>query len=339
MQTEKDIIALIERFPFKEQLQGKSLFLTGVTGQLGSAMARFLSALNGRFDLGIQIIGQTRNAMKARLSRRIPQEVRLIECPLDALQGSVSEGEIDFIIHFAAPTTSLFFVQHPVETVDAIVNGTKEALDFARCRHAKGFLYVSSMEVYGDVSCYTGAVKENQLGYLDISNPRSSYPMAKRMAEHLSLCFGREYGLPVKIARPCQTFGACLSDDDHRVYAQIARSVHAGTPVVLHTTGEQSHCFCETYDMVSGLLYVLLTGEDQGIYNIANPDTYCSIRQMAERVCAYFGTGSEVQIELDPTRGYPPATQLLLDTERIRSLGWTPRKGLLQMYENMIDSL
>jgi len=324
---------------FENDLQGKSLLLTGVTGQIGSAMAHYLSDLNSRYGLGLIVYGQTRNAENAQRSGKLPKDVVLVESPLEQMREHIKVERLDAIIHLAAPTASRYFVTHPVETISSIMDGTKEVLEYARERKGTTVLYVSSMEVYGNVPLALQPIKESTLGSLDLSNPRSSYPMAKRMAEHLCLCYGKEYGIPVKIVRPCQTFGFGLSETDHRIYAQIARSVKSGDPVILHTTGGQSHCFCDTLDMVSGLLYVLLKGDNQGVYNIANPDTYCSIRQMSERVCAHFNTGSEVRIELDPTQGYPPETHLLLDTEKIQSLGWKPQKGLLEMYEGLIKSI
>lgn len=337
--TDADIIWFATHFQLFEELRRKSLLITGVSGQIGSAMARCLSALNDKHGLGLTIYGQTRNADAARRYSRLPDDVVLLESPLERIAEVLSSDSLDAVIHLAAPTASLFFVNHPVETISSIVDGTRSVLEFARSNKGMKILYVSSMEVYGSVPDHLQPVDEHSLGSLDIANPRSSYPLAKRLAEHLCLCYGKEYGLSVRIARPCQTFGAVLSPSDQRVYAQIARSVQSGAPVVLNTPGNQSHCFCDTTDMVSGLLYVLFRGEDQGVYNIANPDTYCSIRQMAEQVCSYFDTGSEVRIELDSTKGYPSATTLLLDTRRIQALGWKPRKGLMEMYNSMLDSL
>lgn len=334
-----DIIHFADVSQLVQNIKDRIILITGITGQIGTAMANYLSALNIQYGLGLKLYGQTRDAENARRSKRLPQNILLVESPLDRLREHLKIDKVDAIIHLAAPTASQFFVTHPVETISAILDGTKKVLEYARERKGTTVLYVSSMEVYGNVPLAQQPIKESTLGSFDLSNPRNSYPMAKRMAEHLCLCYGKEYGIPVKIARPCQTFGFGLSETDQRVYAQIARSVKQGDPVILHTTGGQCHCFCDTLDMVSGLLYVLLKGDNQGVYNIANSDTYCSIRQMAERVCAHFNTGSKVRIELDPTQGYPPETHLLLDTEKIQSLGWKPQKGLLEMYEGLINSI
>lgn len=325
---------------FIDNLRCKSILITGVSGQIGSALAAYLSGLNRSHGLALKIYGQTRDISDSKLSELLPEVLELVESPLENLQERLSITRLDYIVHLASPTASLYFVTKPVETIDSIINGTRGVLEYAmNFEDRPTVLYVSSMEVYGDVPKQLQPITEDVLGNLDLSNPRSSYPMAKRLAEHLSLCYATEYGLPVKIARPCQTFGGKVALSDQRVYAQIARSVKAGQPVILNTPGEQSHCFCETEDMVRGLLFVLLLGEEKGIYNIANPDTYCSIRQMAEQVCDHFKTGSEVRIKLDPSRGYPPTTHLKLDTHKIQALGWQPQKDLMEMYESIMDTL
>lgn len=329
----------VNTFPLLGELQGKSILITGVTGQIGSTMSRCLSALSDRYDLGISVYGQTRSIASALNKMSQLSGVHFLESEITELRKYIQQIQIDYLIHLAGPTTSLYFVEHPVGTIDAIVNGTREVLDFAKERKVGRVLYVSSMEVYGRVPEYAQPIMEKTLGDIDLTNARSSYPMAKRMAEHLCVCYGLEFGLDVRIARPCQTFGAFLDKSDNRIYAQIARSVKARRDVVLHTRGTSSHCFCDTYDAVSALLYILLRGESRCIYNIANPDTYCSMYEMAASVCDYFKTGSRVRIELDPGKGFPSETKLMLDTSKIRSLGWAPRKNLFEMYQSLIDSM
>ena len=58
--------------------------------------------------------------------------------------------------------------------------------------------------------------------------------------------------------------------------------------IILHTTGELSRCYCYTIDAVTAMLYILLRGKDGEAYNVANEDTYISIREMAELVASTF---------------------------------------------------
>ena len=56
---------------------------------------------------------------------------------------------VDYIIHAASQTSSKLFVANPVETSLTALIGTKNMLDIARLSSVEGFVYLSSMEVYG----------------------------------------------------------------------------------------------------------------------------------------------------------------------------------------------
>ena len=79
----------------------------------------------------------------------------------------------------------------PVETMLANIMGLNELLAAADKTQLKRILYISSSEVYG-VNKSFEPYKEDDLGYVDILSPRSSYPSSKRAAETLeySLCGG-----------------------------------------------------------------------------------------------------------------------------------------------------
>ena len=81
------------------------------------------------------------------------------------------------------------------------------------------------MEVYGAFDNLDHEVTEDDLGYIDPLKVRSNYPEAKRLCENMCIAYLQEYGIPVKIARLAQTFGAGILQNENRVFAQFARSV------------------------------------------------------------------------------------------------------------------
>lgn len=81
-------------------------------------------------------------------------------------------------------------------------------LKYAASSDIKGFVFLSSLEVYGTIIDDNEPVTEDVQGYLDPMSVRSSYPMAKRAAENLCCLYADEYNVPVKVARLTQTTGA-----------------------------------------------------------------------------------------------------------------------------------
>ena len=165
---------------------------------------------------------------------------------------------------------------------------------------------------------------------------------AKRMAENLCVAYASEYGVPVKIARLAQTFGEGVRQEDNRVYAQFARAILEGRDIVLRTDGSASRCYCAVSDVVEAVRVLLAKGTDATPYTVANEATFCSVREMAERlIAAHPESGSRLAFDIseDAARSYPPPTRLRLDSSRLRALGWEPNVGLMEMFDRMMKGM
>lgn len=332
---EQDVREFVGNFALSEQFADSTFLVTGATGLIGSTLIRCLLGLKK----GIKVIAPVRNYRKAvTMFPNISDVLEFVECDLQTYDYGSIEA-VDYIVHCAAPTSSKFFVDKPVETFDTIVKATSKLLDYAKCHSVKSFVYLSSLEVYGSISDDNLPVTEDVQGYLDPMSVRSSYPMAKRAAENLCCLFAAEYGLPVKVARLTQTTGAGIAKDDNRVIAQFARLAAEGKDIVLHTTGEAARPYCYTTDAISAILYILLEGENGQAYNVANEETYISARGMAEYLKRNFNSNINVRIELNDNMGYAPVTKLRLSAEKLILLGWRPRYNLKNIFIKLTDYL
>ncbi len=178
------------------------------------------------------------------------------------------------------------------------------------------------MEVYGTVaSADNHRTTEDELGYIALSSVRSCYPEGKRLCENMCVCYAAQYGVPVKIARLSQTFGAGVSLNDNRVFAQFAKAAIAGKDIVLHTKGSSNGNYCYTADAVAGLLTILLNGENAEAYNVVSESTTTTIAQMAQMVSEQI-TGGESRVIFDIpdnvlTYGYAPDVKLRLSSKKL----------------------
>lgn len=333
-----------EAIPWGE-LEGKRVLITGATGLIGFACARLLLERN-RLGLGSQIgvLCLVRNEGRAREVFSAYDEDDGLEMIAGTVEGFPQpEGPIDYIVHTACPTASKFFAEHPVETADALVLGTRRVLELARAKGSSGVVYASSMEAYGDGNAAPGLqnlLDESRVGYVDPLRVRSCYPEGKRMAEQYCCAYAAEYGVPTMVVRLAQTFGPGIPKSDGRLFAMCARNVLAGEDIVLKTTGASTRMYLYTADAVSALLTVMLKGESGCAYNAANPSTYCSVREMAEMVATLAPDGSvQVRCAIDPDAPYPPEHHLPLDVSRLQALGWVPTQDLSGMYRNLMAYL
>lgn len=336
----EDIDKFADDFKLVGSLKGKSFLITGATGLLGSCMVYCLQALNRRYNTNIKITAVVRNQEKARRLFGEDEE-NLYYYVFDFSESNPFNPEIkaDYIVHFASPTASRYFVDYPVETMITGLQGTRTILDYAKNEKIESAAYISSLEVYGTITDDSQPLSEERQGYIDPINTRSSYPIGKRASECLCHAYASEYGVPVKVARLAQTFGAGVAKDDNRVFAQFARNIINNENILLHTKGELCRSYCYTMDAISGILYVLLKGIDGEAYNVANESSYISIIDMAKFLCDNFNENVHPVIELKENMGYSPTTKLKMDVSKLKKLGWNPAYDLRLMFDRLIKSL
>jgi nucleoside-diphosphate-sugar epimerase len=101
------------------------------------------------------------------------------------------------------------------------LTGTVDLLRLAEnSPNFKGFLFLSSSEVYGECNSLN-PIKEEELGRTDIFHPRSVYSESKRAGELVCRVWERSNNLPIAIARPFHTYGIGLKSGDGRAFADI----------------------------------------------------------------------------------------------------------------------
>ena len=324
-----------------QELHGKTVFITGATGLIGYTLTCALLHYELCHGTGLQVIALVRDLANAqkKFHRQLEDH-----CRLQFVNGTVEElpaisKEIDYIIHCACPTNSSYFVKYPVDTVRTIVSGTQNILELARVKAVKGMVFLSSMEVYGQVPV-RDRLSEADLGLIDLASPRSSYPEGKRLAENLCCCYASQFHVPVSVARLAQTFGPGVAFEDGRVFAYMVRCARQGEDIRLHTNGAKENMYLYTADAVSAILLLLLRGEGGAAYNIANEDTYCSVKGMADLVAQTL-SGGRIQVLTNvggDSSMYRPEGYLNLDTSKLKNLGWKATRNLREMFLRMVAS-
>ena len=323
-----DIRDLVLQRALFEPLRSSSVLVTGATGLIGSMLLKTLHAANTAHGLGLRLIGQIRDPAKAaRIFGDVAGDLELT---------TALDVPCSFVVHTLSPTSSRYFIEHPVETVRTSVESTIAVLESA-VKSGASVVYLSSMEQYGVPSEAGAIMTEDRLGTIDHLNIRSAYSESKRLCECLCASYASEYGVNVKIARLAQTFGAGVPETDNRMPVQFARAAAEGRDIVLHTQGRSIMNFVYLTDALGGILTLLSGGAAGHAYNVCNDGETRSVRDIAELVARQVAGGRiGVRVEIpEGSMGYAPDVDMRLCSDKLRALGWMPRVTMEDAYRRL----
>ena len=334
----QDVDMVIDSMPELSELAGKSVMITGAAGLICSSVVDILMQYNDRFNANITILaaGRWLEEMTVRFGDRVNRD----DFKFVIYDASKNDNKLDFhtdyIIHGASNAFPSMIVKEPVETMLSNFTGMKSLLDFSKDFDVKRILYISSSEVYGKKED-DQPFREGEYGFIDLLNPRNSYSIGKRAAETLCASYYDEYGVESVIVRPGHIYGPTASPNDNRVSSAWAYSAARGEDIVMKSDGAQIRSYCYCLDCASAMLKVLLKGENIHAYNISNPNSVISIREMAE-ILAKAGEVKLIREEASEAdkKGFNPMSNSSLDSEGLQGLGW---KGLFDAEKGLSDTV
>jgi UDP-glucuronate decarboxylase len=335
----KEIAEEIKDISYK--LEGETILLAGGAGHLGKYLVSTFDYLNKNSlnaPCKVIVLDNFITGLKENVSEN--ENIKIIQH--DISKEFKAEEKIDYIIHAASLASPKFYNQFRLETINVGFLGTKNLLDLAKEKNVKSFLFFSSSEVYGDPAPEFIPTQEDYRGNVSCNGPRSCYDEPKRIGETLCVNYSDIYNIPIKIVRPFNVYGPGMRLDDGRVIPNLVSSAIQGKKIPIYGNGSQTRTFCYIADATAGWFKVLLSSENERIFNIGNDEPEIKMKLLADIILGLVGN-KEASIEYkedsmgvygnksDPNRRCP-------DLTRSRSLlNYNPKTSLVYGLKRFIS--
>jgi dTDP-glucose 4,6-dehydratase len=235
----------------------------------------------------------------------------------------------DAVYHLAASISVPYSFVAPREVVRTNVEGTLNVLTAARDAQTPRILHMSSSEVYGTAQ-YTPIDEAHPL------HVQSPYAASKVGADKLAESFFLAFEVPVRVARPFNTFGPRQSL--RAVIPTIVAQALDGDVVRLGALSP-SRDFVYVADTADALVRLVAEPTASGqTFNVAT-GVDVSVEDVVGIVSELLGR--ELVVEVEPARlrpGDSEVFQLCGDSSKLRELvGWEPTTNLRDGIAAVID--
>ena len=330
----KDILSNINL----DCLKNKTILITGASGFLGSLLTTTFLYANQTLNANIKIITTSRKEIFSNWYLELDGKEYLKHIKQNIVEQININEKIDFIIHTASPTDSSFLKNNPIETFDTILIGTKNIINLALKNNAY-LINLSSMEVYSSNNTLK-VVNEEECGTFDLYNTRNSYPIAKISSEFLCNTYAQTNNLKVANVRLAQTIDAGIKYEENKVFMMFLKSCLNNEDIVLLTTGQSIRSVIYSSDALRGILF-LLTNNYTGTYNLANEEATLSIYNLAEKAIKTLKPNkTKIVIKTNTEQGkvYSSDSKIQLDTSKIKTLGWSAKINVEEMFIKLKNS-
>jgi nucleoside-diphosphate-sugar epimerase len=256
----------------------------------------------------------------------------------DVTQPISLDDKVDYIFHGASNTHPRAYATDPIGTIMTNLMGTQQVLDFAVNTNPKRIAFLSSVEIYGENRGDVDKFTEDYCGYIDCNTLRAGYPEGKRASESLCQAYIAKHDLDIVIPRICRTFGPTMLLNDSKASSQFILNAVNNEDIVLKSEGNQFFSYAYVGDVVYSLLYLLVNGKNGEAYNIAVPEFDLHLKDLAQELASL--NQKKVIFDLpdeEERKGFSKASQAILASKKISTLGWNSIFELEEALKNTIE--
>ena len=224
---------------------GKSTFArTSTLPSIIKNKEKIVLMLNEDINCKVYALGRNEKKAKERFSEYWNDEnFVFIECDINKEIPDINIKKIDYFIHAASNTHPVAYATEPISTIMTNIIGTKNMLESAIKHNASRFLFISSVEIYGENRGDVQYFSEEYCGYIDCNTLRAGYTESKRAGEALCQAYIAEKNIDIVIARLPRVYGPTMLMSDTKALSQFIKKGLLKENVVLKSEGNQQFSY------------------------------------------------------------------------------------------------
>jgi len=300
---------------------GRRVLVTGGAGFVGSHVADRLLAQGAE----VTILDDFSTGWR----QFVPAGARLVEADLldPAAAGRALEG-CDLVFHLAANADIKDNLLEPRRCIDQNVVATQNLLEAMRSAGVREVAFASTGSVYGDAT----VVPTPEDAPFPVQT--SLYATSKLAAEGLLTSYALGYGFRVWIFRLVSLLGARYT---HGHVIDFWRRLRRDpTRLDVLGNGRQKKSYLHVGDCVSGMLLAIERAREPiNLFNLGHQD-WIEVDQSIAVITATLGVSPRI-VHAGGERGWVgDSPRILLDTRRLRALGWGPTRSIR---ESIVETL
>jgi CDP-glucose 4,6-dehydratase len=304
------------------ELAGRSVFVTGAYGLLGSWLVKALLERGARTT----VLRRDAVAVSALALEGNEARVNVVHgdiCDAAVIERALGEYEVDSVFHLAAQTIVGVANRSPVSTFEANIRGTWTVLEACRRVGVSRVVVAASDKAYG---------AHDELPYREelALQPRYPYDVSKAATDMIARSYWHTFELPVAVTRFANIYGGGDLNLSRLIPECVIAALRGRSPVIRSDgTLERDYLYVE--DAVEAYLAIwglLEAGRGGGEAFNAGSGGPHSVLEVADLVCRAAGT--DVTPDVRGT-GTPPGeiTRQWVDSTKLRTLSqWEPLVSL-----------
>jgi nucleoside-diphosphate-sugar epimerase len=304
--------------------KGKTIFVTGGAGFLGSEVVRQISASGGAV-----IVYDNLSSGKKKFIQNYPR-VKIIKADIKN-RSTVHKaiGKSQYIINLAALPFIPDSFHYPQEFFEVNTNGTLNLiLESINHKKIKNFVHISTSEVYG-------SAKKSPMDENHPILPQSTYAVSKLAGEKVVFTMHKEHDFPAVMIRPFNTYGPNITQP--YIIPEIIMQVLGKNSKIKLGNINAERDFTFVSDTANGIIRALFLKKAIGeTINLGSGRSH-KIKDIVKSVSSILEKKVTITTNKDRLRPFD-VNKLVCDNRKAKKiLDWEPKITFDEGLKNTID--